>query len=64
MANQAGYEGQRTGPQVLYHSRHECPSQGLFKSPAGRRILCFVAVRDYDIWDPLFSEAIEKEDTQ
>ncbi len=57
MANQAGYEGQRTGPQVLYHSRHECPSQGLFKSSAGRRVLCFVAVRDDDIGDPLLSEA-------
>lgn len=57
MANQAGYEGQRAGPQVLYHSRHECPSQGLFKRSAGRRVLCFVAVRDDDIGDPLLSEA-------
>lgn len=57
MANQAGYEGQRTGPQVLYHSRHECSSEGLFKSSAGRCVLCFVAVRDDDIGNPLLSEA-------
>lgn len=57
MANQAGDEGQRAGPQVLYHGRHECPSQGLFKRSAGRRVLCFVAVRDDDVGDPLLSEA-------
>lgn len=57
MANQAGHEGQRAGPQVLYHGRHECPSQGLFESSAGRRVLRFVAVRDDDIGDPLLGEA-------
>lgn len=57
VANQAGYKGQRAGSQVLYHSRHECPGEGLFKSSAGRCVLCFVAVRDDDIGDPLLCEA-------
>lgn len=56
VANKTGYEGQRTGPQVLYHRRHECPSQGLFKSSSGRCVLRFVAMRDDDIGNPLLSE--------
>lgn len=61
MANQAGDEGQRAGPQVLYHSRHKRPSQGLFKCPAGRRVLGFIAVRDDDIGDPLLNKANVRE---
>lgn len=57
MADQAGHEGQRAGPQVLYHGGHEGPRQGLLERPAGRRVLCFVAVRDDDIRDPLLGEA-------
>lgn len=64
MADQAGDERQRAGPQVLYHGRHERPRQSLLKSPAGRRVLSFVAVRDDDIGDPLISEANGGQKTQ
>lgn len=57
MPDETGNEGQSAGPQVLYHSWHECPSQCLFKCSASRCVLRLVAMRDDDIRNPLLCKA-------
>lgn len=44
VADQAGHEGQRAGPQVLDDGRHKGPGQGLLERLAGRGVLGLVAV--------------------
>lgn len=60
MADEAGDEGQRAGPQVLDHGGHEGSGQGLLKGAAGRRVLGLVAVGDDHAGNPLLSEAAEE----
>ena len=58
VADEAGHEGQRAGPEVLDHGRHEGPGQSLLKGPAGGGVLGLVAVGDDHVGDPLLSKAL------
>ena len=57
VADQAGHEGQGTGPEIFNDRGHEGPGQSLLEGLASRSVLCFIAMRYDDVRYGLLCEA-------
>lgn len=61
VANQAGYKGQGTGPEVFNDSGHERPGQSLLKRLPSWSVLSFVAMWYDDTGYGLFCKAARQQ---